>query len=455
MSESMGKGSDEVPSAAARVRAGLALGLALALAACGGGTVPALELHDAETTPTFRVGDSLSYETGVGQGPIFVTAVEPGRISWADNAGNKWVSFADPTIPPREEYNATTGITTKRIFVPAEPTLFPLEPGKRVQYTTTVFRSGEPTPAIERNDCTVMRPQPLTIAAGGFDAWEILCQRENETDVYYYAPKIGAVVLTSREVNGAILRSALTDYHRGDGTAVAQSNASGAPIMPAVPRPPVSAEVLPPPATAATSAAATPQPGTPAPPTQVSPQILPAIREPASAPAPTPTPAPAPQAVAAAPAAPAPTPPTPPAPEPAPAPPAAAAAPAPEPAPTPPAPAPAPEPTPAPQVAAAEPPAPMAPPGMLPAPPLPSGVYMVQLGAMSSFDAAHRVWVAARNNAPQLLAAMTPRADPIVTPNGDNLVRLSIGPFETGEDATRICEALHAARMECFVRRTP
>ena len=58
MSESMGKGSDEVPSAAARVRAGLALGLALALAACGGGTVPALELHDAETTPTFRVGDT-------------------------------------------------------------------------------------------------------------------------------------------------------------------------------------------------------------------------------------------------------------------------------------------------------------------------------------------------------------------------------------------------------------
>jgi cell division septation protein DedD len=97
----------------------------------------------------------------------------------------------------------------------------------------------------------------------------------------------------------------------------------------------------------------------------------------------------------------------------------------------------------------------MAPPGMLPAPPLPSGVYMVQLGAMSSFDAAHRVWLAARNNAPQLLAAMTPRADPIVTPNGINLVRLSIGPFQTGEDATRICDALHAARMECFVRRTP
>jgi hypothetical protein len=449
---------------------GLGLGAALVLAGCarvlqtadqltGGGSSEA-EITNVAAPRAFHVGDSFSYDTGTARGPIFVTAISDGRVAWADNLGDKWTGFADPTVPPVEEFNAKDGTSVKRVYTPATPSVFPLAPGKQVTYRARVTRSSDPAPSVDQSTCKVSRPRPLTVAAGSFDTWEIVCQRATETDTYYYAPKIGAVVLESHDGNGVFQRLALIGYQAAGSSVGASGENSAAPIMPALPRQPVTTQALampstpaPPPAPVAAPVAApkpapapapmpepvaaappAPQaaPTTPTaaatPPAEVSPQILPAVQEPTPPQAPSPTPTAAP---AAAPK---------PAPSPMPTPAAAQTRPAPL----------APTTAPAPQVADAP-----APSGLVPAPNLPSGVYMVQLGAMHSFDAAHQAWVNARNNAPQLLAELTPRVDPIETSNGATLVRLSVGPFPTSSDASRVCDALRAARLECFVRRTP
>ena len=103
----------------------LGLALAFALAACElkpGSRAPspsAAAAPDSDSPPVYRVGDSLTFEENGDERPIFVTAVDGDEVSWTDNSNAKWISFRDPTVPPRSETPAGGGPALTRTFDPA------------------------------------------------------------------------------------------------------------------------------------------------------------------------------------------------------------------------------------------------------------------------------------------------------------------------------------------------
>ncbi|TAJ73096.1 MAG: hypothetical protein EPO42_14825, partial [Gallionellaceae bacterium] len=210
-------------------RGALAAGLAAALALAGCSVVMGSKkaVEGGQSPPVYRVGDSLTFEEQGEETAIFVTAVEDDQLTWTDNAGNKWVTSRDPMIPPRAEMPKSGGPSVLRFFEPQSPTVFPLAPNKKVQYTVTVSRTGE-QPRFERQSCEEHAPHPLTVEAGTFDAWEIVCRRGGVRETLYYAPAVGAVLLRQRETPKGVERVTLADFHRAQTNGEAAGGAASA-----------------------------------------------------------------------------------------------------------------------------------------------------------------------------------------------------------------------------------
>ncbi len=442
----------------------LGLALAFALAACE--MKPAAQAPspstaaapDSASPPVYRVGDSLTFEENGDERPIFVTAVNGDEISWIDNSNAKWISFRDPTVPPRSETPAGGGPSLTRTFDPANPTVFPLVAGKEVSYKV-VTQEGDAPPREEREFCEVSRPDKITVEAGTFTAWQIACRRGEASETLYYAPEIGAVVLRERDAGAKVERFTLTDYQKtgvpppqiaaapkpgqeGETGAAAAGQAAAEPAATAPSAPP------PVPTTAVAETPLTPPPAEAEPAANEAGQAAPAAAtSPAAPEAATPeTAAPAPEA--ATPAKPAPTPeaatpakPAPAAKKTAAAPAATAKAAAPAPVAKPPAAA-------APQLAA------LPGPAAVSAPPRESaaGKYLVQYVSFRSPAEATRDWNALRTRLPRLLGELKPRIDTVTTVGGMRVARLSLGPFESETQAKELCAGLHAAGPDFWVR---
>jgi cell division protein FtsN len=405
----------------------------------------------ANAPPTYHIGDSLTFEENGDEQPSFVTAIQNDQVYWIDNSGTRWITFTDPTIPPLTEIPRPGRPSLLRFFSPEKPTVFPLEVGKKIDYTVTVSRSDLATPYNEQHSCEVHAPRQMTVEAGTFDAWEIVCERNGMIDTYYYAPKIGAVVLKRREAPGATRRLTLVDYHKAqpgpdwDSTTQPAQSAGGSQAPAAAPENAASAKPTNPISPAQTASAWNPVTPNAWPPTV---NVKPATTEAQPVPA-------KPSAAPEKPNAGANAPPV--------APPAAQtpAAPSLE----------APAAAPAEQVATNPPP--LAPAAAIPvnASALSSttqaqaarptevassggaGNFVVQLGAYPTYNEANQSWQAMRARIPQALGEYSPQVEAITTVDGKQLIRLMVGPFGGAGDARKLCNQLQSAKQDCWVRQ--
>jgi cell division septation protein DedD len=76
--------------------------------------------------------------------------------------------------------------------------------------------------------------------------------------------------------------------------------------------------------------------------------------------------------------------------------------------------------------------------------------YVVQLGAFRRAGAIQAAWARAAKLMPRLASFSPVHAE--FSASGGALVRLSVGGFETRDDATRLCTQIHARGGQCFVR---
>ena len=105
------------------------------------------------------------------------------------------------------------GAGTHAHFRSRNPTVFPLVAGKQVSYKV-VTQEGDAPPREERQVCEVSRPNKITVEAGNFTAWQIVCQRGEASETLYDAPEIGAIVLRERDAGAKVERYTLTDYQK-------------------------------------------------------------------------------------------------------------------------------------------------------------------------------------------------------------------------------------------------
>ena len=85
--------------------------------------------------------------------------------------------------------------------------------------------------------------------------------------------------------------------------------------------------------------------------------------------------------------------------------------------------------------------------------PAPSGMYSVQLAAMSSEQSARQVWQSVQDQSPGIMFGMEGFVQRLERENASTLYRLRAGVFSDSEDANTFCLMIQEAGQQCIVVR--
>jgi hypothetical protein len=166
-------------------------GLALAAVALG----LAAQAH-AAALPTYEVGQTFIFDNGrVEQ----VQETKGQRITWSARSGRPYVRDVNPVVPILEwSFRGQSGVRT---VVGAPERLWPLAPGRRVQFRTvnqTRDKDKRSRRSVHLWTCNVRAAAPLAVPAGAFEAFPIQCDRFSPNSMrvlerltWHYAPEVG------------------------------------------------------------------------------------------------------------------------------------------------------------------------------------------------------------------------------------------------------------------------
>lgn len=148
---------------------------------------------DGKVKPAYEPGDIFVYSDGRVE---TVAGVEGDQIVWKNNRGVHFTTHRNFILPP------DFGIAVPQDEAKAADALWPLEIGKEIQFAVTSEVGHLPPPganggSAQSRRCRVDGVDKITVAAGTFDTFRIVCQGVAApplTRVWYYAPRIGYYV---------------------------------------------------------------------------------------------------------------------------------------------------------------------------------------------------------------------------------------------------------------------
>ncbi len=147
---------------------------------------------DGKVRPAYEPGDIFVYSDGRVE---TVAGVEGDQIVWKNNRGVRFSTHRNFILPPE------FGIAVPQDDAKAADALWPLEIGKEVNFAATSEVEHLPPGAnggsAQSWRCRVDGVDKITVAAGTFDTFRIVCQGATApplTRVWYYAPRIGYYV---------------------------------------------------------------------------------------------------------------------------------------------------------------------------------------------------------------------------------------------------------------------
>lgn len=183
------------------------LALALLVAGCGGGLPARRSAQDGlrlapAPLPAYGVGDSFAFDDGR---TYTVVSVDRDRLTWDAGSGFRFVGFPD-FVAPYLGWTQTDA-SGRRQSGASEPVasslaLWPLKVGNRVSFRSRDTYTGADDRRVsfeQRWRCWVDGTRTITVPAGRFDTFEVICDRHYENDWaqrirWFYAPAAGHFV---------------------------------------------------------------------------------------------------------------------------------------------------------------------------------------------------------------------------------------------------------------------
>ena len=172
----------------------------LALAGCesvsgllGGGpekdTAQAAEKADESGRPVFSIGDRYRFDNP--EITWEVTAVHGERVYWRSASGDEQVTSSNPLLPAFAWQSTRRG-SGQRIISNRSGDLFPLKVGAKMSFRSTVSTDKPPFGWEFEWSCEVVGKANITVPAGVFDSFRVLCGRQGSRELtFYYVPEIG------------------------------------------------------------------------------------------------------------------------------------------------------------------------------------------------------------------------------------------------------------------------
>lgn len=153
--------------------------------------------------PSYRAGDRFVYRDNKGVERVrSVVRTEGERVDWVTEEGYRFTSARNFALPLLAwDGKSSAGRMLGR---PDPNFLWPLREGARaditVRYNKRYKANNESKVYAEHWSCEVGRPRVVSVPAGRFASYEIVCKRFNaakkvtRTHIWYYAPEIGHFV---------------------------------------------------------------------------------------------------------------------------------------------------------------------------------------------------------------------------------------------------------------------
>ncbi|MFQ5774697.1 MAG: hypothetical protein ACE5GS_09285 [Kiloniellaceae bacterium] len=186
-----------------------AIAIVFAVSACalpakfGEGARPKFVDLPPAPLPSYRTGDTFVYSDGTAT-PLVrrVVGVNAETVDWVTEKDFRFTTYRNFALPRLKWNGPSSAGTMLNALRPAE--LWPLEPKKTAQVTADYNRldkaTNETSTYKENWSCKVNRARAVTVPAGTFDAFKIICRRLNQagkttrTHIWYYAPQVGHFV---------------------------------------------------------------------------------------------------------------------------------------------------------------------------------------------------------------------------------------------------------------------
>ena len=167
-----------------------------------------------EPLPQYTKGTTFVYSDGSWE---MVVASDIDQVTWRNNRGyvssgsvdftRRRASWQTKTRQGTRQFSARQDLWFKH-----KTSLWPLKIGNVASYTENGIwqRQGEPETSYRANwSCNVVGTERISVMAGKFDTWKIVCKRYagkkvssksrlREIKTWYYAPEVGHYVLATR-----------------------------------------------------------------------------------------------------------------------------------------------------------------------------------------------------------------------------------------------------------------
>jgi len=154
------------------------------------------------TAPALRPGDSyvFRFPNGAEQTET-VTAVSGDRVSWRIPSGATWTTVSG-TMFDTSQWSGSAGYGNgQQQFSGNYADFFPLHVGNNARYVASGNSSKQRDRWVRSWTCTVPSGESVTVVAGTFDTYRVMCYRAGQLRMYFYAPAVNMYVL--RVVTGA------------------------------------------------------------------------------------------------------------------------------------------------------------------------------------------------------------------------------------------------------------
>ncbi len=136
----------------------------------------------------------------LSQGSVFVydnpvtrweaTGVDHENITWRNSRGDTKLTTLSMILPALRWKGAQK--SGRRIISEISGELHPLQKGKRIRFREAVFNTRPPGEYVTYWECQVQGMVYLSVHAGTFSTWQILCKRNGrEYLLLNYAPALG------------------------------------------------------------------------------------------------------------------------------------------------------------------------------------------------------------------------------------------------------------------------
>jgi len=156
----------------------------------------------ASALPRLQPGNRFTYDNPDVTWEV-AAIVEEGRIAWRSSGGESQITDANPLLPALEWSSPDRG-RGKRLITDMQGSMFPLKPGGKITFRSTVDTDVPPYAWEYDWQCVTGGLESAMVPAGTFAVYRIGCGRETPDEVtFLYAPEIGNhVTLIARDSAG-------------------------------------------------------------------------------------------------------------------------------------------------------------------------------------------------------------------------------------------------------------